>query len=104
MSVVAPLWSDDHNEGSIMRIAGSIILGVVGAILYFAVDVDVAGVNLPMIGVILMVAAAIWFVIELIIGVTGDRVSSTEVVHNPDGTVQQRETRTRAQRPGDERL
>ena len=87
-----------------MRIAGSIILGVVGAILYFAVEVDVAGVDIAMIGVILMIAAAIWFVIELIIGVTGDRISSTEVVRNPDGTVQQRETKTRAQRPGEERL
>ena len=84
-----------------MRIAGSIILGVIGAILYFAVSVDVAGVSLPTIGIILMVAAAVWFVIELISGFTGERVTQTETVRNADGTVQQRETRVREQRPSD---
>ncbi len=54
-----------------MRIAGSIILGVVGAILYFAVTADVQGVSLDMVGIILMVAAAIWFLIELVVGFTG---------------------------------
>lgn len=84
-----------------MRIAGSIILGVIGAILYFAVTVDVAGVSLSTVGVILMVAAVIWFVIELIQGFTGERVTQTETVRNSDGTVQQRETRVREQRPKD---
>ncbi len=85
-----------------MRIAGSIILGVVGAILYFAVTADVAGVSLDMVGVILMIAAAIWFVIELVAAFTGQRRTATQTVRNADGTVQQTETRVREQGPGDE--
>ena len=81
-----------------MRIAGSIILGVIGAILYFAVTADVEGVSLSMVGVILMVAAAIWFLIELVIGFTGDRSVETSTVRNADGTVQQRETKRRETR------
>ena len=55
-----------------MRIGGSIILGVLGAILFFAVNVDVAGVSISAIGVILMVAAVIWFLVEMVRGFGGD--------------------------------
>lgn len=55
-----------------MRIGGSIILGVLGAILFFAVSVDVAGVSLSAIGVILMVAALIWFLVEMVRGFGAD--------------------------------
>lgn len=85
-----------------MRIAGSIIMGVIGAILYFAVTVDVAGISLDMVGVILMVAAAIWFVLELVRGMTGDRVQSSTRIQNPDGTVQRHETDVRETRVTDE--
>lgn len=81
-----------------MRIAGSIILGVIGAILYFAVTADVAGVSLSMVGVILMVAAAIWFLVELAQSVTGSRTKTHETVRNADGTVQQRETEVQENR------
>jgi uncharacterized membrane protein len=86
-----------------MRVAGSIIMGVIGAILYFAVTADVAGISLDMVGVILMVAAAIWFVLELVRGMTGDRVQSSTTVQNPDGTVQRRETNVRETHVTDER-
>lgn len=78
-----------------MRIAGSIILGVLGAILYFAVTADVAGVSLPTVGLILMIAAAIWFLIELVVGFTGERSRSTSTVRDTDGVVEERETTTR---------
>ena len=55
-----------------MRVAGSIILGVIGAILYFAVTVEVAGIDLPTVGIIMMVAAGVWFLIELVRGFSGD--------------------------------
>lgn len=86
-----------------MRIAGSIILGVIGAILYFAVTVDVAGVSLSMVGIILMVAALIWFLVELVGAMTGDRVTATETVRRADGTTEHTETRRREHRPGDDR-
>ncbi len=85
-----------------MRVAGSIIMGVIGAILYFAVTADLAGVSLDMVGLILMVAAAIWFVIELVRGVAGDRVHSSTTVQNPDGTVQRRQTEVRETRVADD--
>lgn len=81
-----------------MRIAGSIILGVIGAILYFAVTVDAEGVSLDMMGIILMVAAAIWFVVELIRGFTGDRTRSVSTVRDADGHVSQQETEVRETR------
>lgn len=79
-----------------MRIAGSIILGVIGAILYFAVNVETEGVSIDMVGVILMIAAAIWFLIEVIRGFAGERVTSTQTVRDSDGKV--RETEVREQR------
>lgn len=85
-----------------MRVAGSIIMGVIGAILYFAVTADVAGISLDMVGVILMVAAAVWFVLELVRGMTGDRVQSSTTIQNPDGTVQRQHTEVREQRVTDD--
>lgn len=85
-----------------MRIAGSIIMGVIGAILYFAVSADVSGVSLDMIGVILMVAAGIWFLLELVRGMTGDKVESSTTVQNPDGTVQRKHTEVRETRVTDD--
>lgn len=81
-----------------MRIAGSIILGVIGAILYFAVSVDVAGVSLPTVGIILLVAAGIWFLIELIRGFAGERTRSTSTIRDADGSVKQQETAVRETR------
>lgn len=86
-----------------MRIAGSIILGVIGAILYFAVTTEAEGVSLDMVGVILMVAAAIWFLIELVRGFTGDRTRSVSTVRDADGHVTQQETDVRETRIQDDR-
>ena len=90
-------------KGRLVRIAGSIILGVIGAILYFAVTAEVEGVSLDMVGIILMVAAGLWFLIELVVAFTGDRVTSTSTVRAADGTVQPEETRTRQTKDQDER-
>lgn len=62
-----------------MRIAGSIILGVIGAILYFAIEVDVAGVSISTIGIILMVAAVIWFLVEVVQGMGQQEVARKAV-------------------------
>ena len=48
-----------------MTVGGSIFLIVVGAILKFAVSDSVSGVDLPTIGVILMVAGVVGLVIGL---------------------------------------
>lgn len=76
-----------------MRVAGPIILGVVGAILAFAITADLSGVAISTVGFIMLVAAGIWFVIEVINGATGSR--TTETVRHQDGTVEQRQRTTR---------
>ncbi|GAA4106077.1 DUF6458 family protein [Enteractinococcus coprophilus] len=56
-----------------MRYGGAIALMVIGAILYFAVNVEVQAVDISLIGLILMTAGAIWLVINLIVGATTRR-------------------------------
>ena len=74
-----------------MRVGGSIALGVLGAILYFAVTVDVAGISLSAVGVILMIGAAVWFLVELARGFTdnGDAARSTSTSTSQSGSTQQ---------------
>ncbi|SDB88891.1 hypothetical protein GA0111570_106143 [Raineyella antarctica] len=50
------------------RIGTPIALIVIGAILKWAVADAISGINLPMIGLILIVAGAIWLVLEIILG------------------------------------
>jgi hypothetical protein len=49
-----------------MTIGGSIALIVLGAILYFAVTLDVAGINIDVVGVILMIGGLIGLVFGLL--------------------------------------
>lgn len=56
-----------------MTIGASILLGVIGAILYFAVSDGVDGVNIGLIGVILMIAGAVGLVIGLVLEMNGRR-------------------------------
>lgn len=56
-----------------MRYGGAVALVVVGAILYFAVNVEVQAVDISLIGLILMIAGAIWLVINLIADATTRR-------------------------------
>lgn len=50
----------------VVNIGGPVALGVVGAILYLAMSDLIKGVDTKMIGLILLVAAAIWLVVGLI--------------------------------------
>jgi diacylglycerol kinase len=74
-----------------VRVAGAIILGVVGAVLAFAVSVDASGFSINTIGWIMMIGAAIWFVAEAVNSAMGNRTESVETVRHEDGTVEQRE-------------
>lgn len=77
-----------------MRIAGSIILGVIGAVLYFAVTAEVSGIDLPTVGVIMMAAAAVWFIVELVGGFSrdGSGAASTSGTPTQDTTRDTRAT------------
>ena len=61
-----------------MRIGSSLVLIAVGAILKFAVTASVSGVNLPTVGVVLMVVGIAGVVLSLIMASTTRR---THVVH-----------------------
>ena len=56
-----------------MRYGGSVALMVIGAILYFAVRVEVQPIDINLIGLILMIAGAIWLVVNLIVDATTRR-------------------------------
>jgi len=60
-----------------MRIGTSIFLIVIGAILAFAVNVQLAAFDLSIIGYILMIAGIVLLVISLIIGLRGQSSTST---------------------------
>lgn len=69
------------------RLGGPIGLVVIGAILRFAVANMVPNVDLGMIGLILMAAGAVWFIIELVMA--RPRSTSTvqrTTVQSADGT------------------
>ncbi len=63
-----------------MTIGGSIALLVLGAILYFAVEMDVAGIDLDVVGVILMIGGLVGLVIGL---VAMGRVRRTRSIDDP---------------------
>lgn len=84
--------------GRTARIGGPIAIVVIGAILYFAISDMVEGVDLTMIGLILMVAGAVWLLIELVVNrrrsaVTRERTAVRDPL-NPDGVTRtEREVR-----------
>lgn len=71
-----------------MAIGSAIVLFVIGAILAFAVEVDIAGLDLATIGVILMIAGAVGGLIGLAMSMSRRRRSTTqEIVRTPTGDV-----------------
>lgn len=78
-----------------MGIGSGIFLFVVGAIVAFALNIDVPWANLDLIGYLLMGAGVVVFLISLVL-VMKKRSSVETVRHTGDGgdRVTQRETRT----------
>lgn len=62
-------------------LGSGIVLGVIGAILYFAVNAEVSGIEIDVVGVILMVAGVILAAFGLISAFSAGFGSSTKVVH-----------------------
>lgn len=63
-----------------MKIGGGIVLIVIGAILSFAVKDSLSGVDLTMIGYILMGGGVLFLLLSLLMG---RRVSQTKTVNDP---------------------
>jgi hypothetical protein len=77
-----------------MRLGTAIVLIAVGAILTFALNVSVSGVNLDVVGWILMIVGALGIVLELAIWGPRQRrrVTSTEGYAPADGAPVRRST------------
>lgn len=82
-----------------MSIGAGIALFVIGAILVFAVNVEVEFVNLDMIGYILMAAGAVVFVIGIVLLLR--RRTTASVTRTNDPAVGDRVTRTETSAPDD---
>jgi protein-S-isoprenylcysteine O-methyltransferase Ste14 len=75
-----------------MGIGTSLVLIAIGAILYFAVTVSVAGISISTVGVILMVLGIIGLVISLIYMASASRPGrEREVVRERDPVVRERD-------------
>lgn len=75
-----------------MTIGSSILLLVVGAILRFAISVSTSGFNIHTIGVILMIAGAVGFVLSLLwMALWSDRHREARAVEQPEEVVRRRE-------------
>ncbi|WP_432575099.1 DUF6458 family protein [Kineococcus sp. SYSU DK005] len=76
-----------------MRLGTSSFLLALGAILAFAVHVDVSGLDLTVVGWILMAVGALGLVLEFALFQPRRRASTTVTTTDPAHTVQQRTTR-----------
>ena len=72
-----------------MTYGGSVALMVIGAILYFAVNVEVQAVDVSLIALILMIAGAIWLVINLIADATTRRRRRVVPVDDRHGIIEE---------------
>lgn len=78
-----------------MTIGASVLTTAIGAILYWAVDYSVSGVDLKAVGVILMIAGIAGLLISLIL--SARRTHSVTTVADGTGRVQaQRETHSQS--------
>ena len=74
-----------------MSIAASVFLAAVGAILYFAVnDSEISGIDLQTVGLILMIAGAVGFLLTMLLEF-GGRSRRTERIVERGGVPVERE-------------
>ncbi len=81
-----------------MKIGASLVVIAIGAILKFAITADVNGVDLGLIGVILMIIGAVGLVIALVLMATRRR---TDVISRVDDGYGPRASRTTYVTPAD---
>ncbi|EIV95191.1 DUF6458 family protein [Frankia sp. QA3] len=90
-----------------MGIGAAILLMALGAILTFAVDVSISGLDLAVVGVVLMIAGAIGLMVDLAILAPRRRRSVGAVrevdTYDAPGAAGYRRRRTTEYYPGDER-
>lgn len=72
-----------------MRYGGAVALVAIGAILYFAVNVEVQAVDISLVGLILMIAGAVWLVINLIADATSRRRRRVVPAEGREATIEE---------------
>lgn len=79
-----------------MSIAAAVFLAAVGAILYFAVnESEVGGVELSTVGIILMIAGAVGFLLTMLMEFGGRNRRTERVVEREGVPVEREEVRER---------
>ena len=79
-----------------MSIAAAIFLAVVGAILYFAVnDSEIGGVDLDTVGLILMIAGAVGFLLTMLLEFGGRSRRTERIVERGGEPVEREDIRER---------
>lgn len=68
-----------------MGIGGGIFLIVAGAILAFAVNAQVSGVDLNLVGIIMMIAGVITLIVALVMNAQRTHTSHREVLEHYEG-------------------
>lgn len=68
-----------------MGIGGGIFLIVAGAILTFAVNAQVSGVDLDLVGIIMMIAGVITLIVALVMNAQRTHTSHREVLEHYEG-------------------
>ncbi len=77
-----------------MSIGLGIVLVVIGAILLFAIEVEIPGIDDDALGWILILAGLLTVVLSLVMANAGRRRRSVVVTEHRDGTVSESERRT----------
>jgi hypothetical protein len=89
----APACPQPIEREFVMRLGTAIVLLALGAILTFALNVDVSGIDLQVVGWILMIAGALGIVLELAVwGPRQRRVTRTDAYGDPAGAPVRRST------------
>jgi hypothetical protein len=89
----APACPQPIGREFVMRLGTAIVLLALGAILTFALNVDVSGIDLQVVGWILMIVGALGIVLELAIwGPRQRRVTRTDAYGDPAGAPVRRST------------
>ena len=78
-----------------MSVAAAILLAAVGAILYFAVDDEISGIDLQTVGLILMIAGAAGFLLTMVLQASGRNRRTERVVEREGRPVEREDIRER---------
>ncbi len=78
-----------------MSIAASVFLAVIGAILYFAISDSIDAINLQTVGLILMIAGAVGFLLTMLLEFGGRSRRTERIVERGGEPIEREDIRER---------